>query len=97
MSKDFEKYSKLISEEVVTEETVEEPVETEAVVKTGVVTDCLKLNVREQPNKEAKVLCEILALSEVQIDETKSTEDFFKVYTSTGIEGFCMKKYIVIR
>lgn len=97
-NKDYGKYSNPISEEVVTEETpVEELVEKETIVKTGIVTDCLKLNVRELPSKDANVLCEILALAEVQINEEESTEDFFKVCTATGIEGFCMKKYIVIR
>lgn len=97
-NKDYGKYSRPISEEVVTEETsVEEVVEKETITKTGIVTDCIKLNVRELPNKDANILCEILVLTEVQINEEESTEEFFKICTATGVEGFCMKKYIVIR
>lgn len=63
----------------------------------GIVTDCLKLRVRKQPNTAAEVLCEIDALSEVQIDEKESTEEFYKVCTEAGIEGFCMKKFIAVK
>lgn len=63
----------------------------------GTVTDCLKLRVRKQPNTTAEVLCEIEALSEVQIDEKESTEEFYKVCTEAGIEGFCMKKFIAVK
>lgn len=62
----------------------------------GVVTDCRYLNVREAPDQDAAVLTTIKALSEVLIDEPESTEDFYKVYTETGIEGYCMKKFIAV-
>lgn len=63
----------------------------------GVVVNCTKLNVREQPSAGADIVCVLVALDEVQIDEDESTEDFYKVCTVSGLEGFCMKKYIVIR
>jgi hypothetical protein len=31
------------------------------------------------------------------IDEKESTEEFYKVCTAAGIEGFCMKKFIAIQ
>lgn len=97
--------------EIITEPKVEEPVavptpeteteqesEQEAVKPIiGVVTDCLKLRVRKQPNASAEVLCEIDALSEVQIEEKESTEEFYKVCTEAGVEGFCMKKFIAVK
>lgn len=64
--------------------------------KTGVVTDCIKLNVRTEPNLKADVLCEITCLSRVTIDENESTDEFYKIYTSAGVEGYCMKKYIAV-
>lgn len=88
-----------------TEEAVETPVEetTEEVVEEasddeildiGVVTDCLKLNVRKQPSKDAEVLKIIDALTEVVI--LKEVNDFYEVALKTGESGYCMKKYIAI-
>lgn len=101
----------VIEEEVVevpeVEETVEPEVEaapeveeTPAVepvpTKIGVVADCSRLRVRAAANTEAEILCEIEAGKEVAIDESASTADFYKVCTETGIEGYCMKKFIKI-
>lgn len=60
----------------------------------GVVADCNHLNVRAKPDKGAEVICTVEAGAEVMVDETESTGEFCKVYTETGIEGFCMRKYI---
>lgn len=62
----------------------------------GIVTNCVRLNVRETPIITAKILSEVDANSKLMIDKTESTEEWFKVYTETGIEGFCMKKFITI-
>ncbi len=64
---------------------------------SGVVTDCLKLNVRKDPDGDADVLVVINALSEVTVDMDASTDEFYKVRTAAGIEGFCMKKYIALK
>jgi len=66
-------------------------------VKIGIVANCKKLNVREKPTVEAPVVCEIVCQTEVMIDEKESTEEFYKICTAAGIEGFCMKKFIAIR
>ena len=36
------------------------------------------------------------ALTQVCVDLDASTEDFYKVRTSDGVEGFCMRKYIAL-
>ncbi len=66
-------------------------------IKIGLVSNCKKLNVREKPTVEAPVVCEIDCQTELMIDEKESTEEFYKVCTVTGIEGFCMKKFIAIQ
>ena len=66
-------------------------------VKIGFVTNCKKLNVREKPRTDATIICEVDYQTEVMIDEKESTEEFYKVYTAAGVEGFCMKKFIAIR
>ena len=62
----------------------------------GVVTNCVKLNVRKEPVADAEILTEIPLAAEVQVDVLKSTEDFYKVTTGVGIEGYCVKDYINI-
>lgn len=66
-------------------------------VKIGAVANCIKLNVREGPQTDAAVICEVACHTEVMIDENESTEEFFKVCTAAGIEGFCMKKFIAVK
>lgn len=83
--------------EATVEETKEEVVEEAAddeILGIGVVTDCLKLNVRKQPSKDAEVLKIIDALTEVVI--LKEVNDFYEVALKTGESGYCMKKYIAI-
>ena len=60
----------------------------------GIVTNCLYLNVRKRPDINADVAVVIDALTQVVVDLDASTEDFYKVATSDGIEG--MKKYITL-
>lgn len=70
-----------------------EPVE---VRKIGRVSGCAKLNVRVAGKFNSDVVCEIPSNTEVEIDEEESTVDFYKICTSSGIEGFCMKTYITV-
>ena len=82
-------------EEVVVEpeEKTEEAVEVEPVVK-GKVTDCIKLNVR----KGALITSDIREVIEegaiVEINEKRSTDDWYSICTESGTKGFCMKEYI---
>lgn len=61
---------------------------------TGIVVDCAKLNVRVAPNALADVVCVLDAQSELEIDVSKSTDEWFKICTAIGAEGYCMRKYI---
>ena len=85
-------------EEVVNE--VVEPVEENNEVATNLVlgvVECERLYMRGKPSKESKHLAILPKNTEVTIDETESTEDFYKVCTAAGIEGYCMKKFIVVK
>lgn len=64
--------------------------------KMGIVVDCKNLNVRERPDGGAAVLGVIPAETELMVDESESTGEFYKILTASGLEGFCMKKYIMI-
>lgn len=81
----------------VTETPVVEEEPVAASIVAAKVSGCSKLNVREAPTTSAKVVCEIAAGTRVKIDETESTNDFYRVYLESGIEGYCMKKYISIQ
>lgn len=62
----------------------------------GIVVDCVRLNVRKNPEPKAEILCAVDAKQDLLIDEANSTEDFYKVCTAAGIEGYCMKKFVAI-
>lgn len=72
---------------------VQQPVETET-YDLGVVTGCAKLRIRSEPRFGTNVICEIDQGTRVMIDRSRSTFDYYKIYTESGIEGFCLKTYI---
>lgn len=61
---------------------------------TGVVANCTKLNVRAKATADAAVVCVINAGTEVTINIKKSKEEWFKVKTAAGVEGYCMRKFV---
>lgn len=63
---------------------------------TGIVTGCSKLNVRSDSDTTADILCILDANSEVMIDLGKSNREWFKVTTASGVDGYCMRKFIKI-
>lgn len=81
-------------EVTVTPDVIQEEQEPEML--TGVVVDCVKLNVRSAAEATAPVICTIRRGTEVVIIEDESTDEFYAIYTASGIEGFCMKQYISI-
>lgn len=84
----------MIIDDVVDE--IEEEEEEENVL-IGYVTDCDRLNVRFDPYSGAGIKCVIEKDTEVMIVEGESTDAFYKVITASGIEGYCMKKYITVQ
>ena len=62
----------------------------------GVVTECVRLNVRKTPSSNGEVVSIIDCLTDVVVDLASSTDEFYKIST-TDVEGFCMKKYIALR
>ena len=84
---------------------IEEVLAVEAVVNedtdvtlTGVVTGCERLNMRKKADKDSDVITILAKDTEVIIHTSESTtEEFYKVSTHSGLEGYCMKKYISIK
>lgn len=79
--------------EPIAEETLVDDPTVESVLE-GNVVKCSKLNVREKPSSDAKILCELKRGSIVLIEPENSTDIFYKIITITGIEGYCVKEYI---
>lgn len=78
---------------------VQETVETVQLPETviGTVVDCAKLNVRAEASVDGGVLCVLPVKSEIKINVAKSNDEWFSVCTSTGVEGYCMKKFVDAR
>ena len=63
----------------------------------GIVVNCIKLNVRKEPDKTSNIIQIIDALTEVRVIPKASTYNFYKVILPSGIEGYCMKKFIELK
>ena len=97
MFKNYNEIEKLDNEMI--EEVIPspEPKTQEPDLAIGILTNCLRLNIREKPNISAPIITEANTLSELMIDLAASNEEWYSVCTEAGIEGFCMKKFIAIK
>lgn len=88
-------------EPVVTENVPDTVVENETEAPTGfavgVVTGCLQLAVRKEAKPDADVVRVVNTNAKVTVDLGKSTDDWYRVSTETGIGGFCMKKFVTVK
>lgn len=78
-----------------TEEVEDKEVETEEMLVKGFV-NCSALNVRKEASKSSEVVTKILKDTELTI-LSSDLEGFYKVLTSDGIEGYCVKDFIDIK
>lgn len=62
--------------------------------RTGHITGCELLNVRRDPTTSSPVIATLTSSDFVMIREKDDATDFFKVTTTKGVSGYCMKKYI---
>lgn len=78
---------------------VQETVDTVILPKTvtGVVANCARLNIRVAPNSLADVVCVLEVNSEFEINMSKSTDEWFSICMATGVEGYCMRKFVDAR
>lgn len=83
--------------EVNESEEVEEEVTKEAdSTVVGYVSGCLKLNIREEGYPGANVVCVVPEKTALLIEVAESNDEWYKVYTEAGMEGFCMKQYVTL-
>lgn len=85
--------------ETIAVKPVVETVETVAMpaTVTGTVFNCSKLNVRVKPAIDAEVVTILNINTEVKIDPSRSTNEWLKITTVDGVEGFCMRKFVTAK
>ena len=74
------------------EETKEEV--TEEVI--GKIIEFEKLYIRKEANKYSEPVGIVTDKDYLSIDIMHSTDDFYKVITSNGLEGYCVKEFVKI-
>lgn len=92
--KNYDKTESVEQVETPIDETPIEPAKPEPI--EGVV-GCEKLNVRSDATIDSEPVGIINRGSKVFIYEDESTDEFYKVCTATGLEGYCMKKFISVQ
>lgn len=61
------------------------------------ITNCLRLHIHSEPNLDSEIVCKVRYLTELAIDLEGSTDDFYKISTAVGAEGFCQKEFVTLR
>lgn len=61
---------------------------------SGVVVDCVKLNIRSKPSSDADIVSTIVSGTNVTIDTSKNTDEWYYIYTADGVTGYCLKTNI---
>ena len=59
--------------------------------------NCLRASIYTEPDLNSEIVCKIRYLTEVMIEPVNSTQDFYKIYTAIGAEGFCQKDLLTIK
>ena len=61
----------------------------------GIVINTSKLNVRKSPSLESEIIDVIKNKDTLMINPSKSTTLFYHVTLNNGLEGYCVRDYIV--
>ena len=74
--------------------SVENNVENNEVI--GKISGFEKLYVRKEASKDSEPVGIVTDKDDLSIDVARSTDDFYKVITSNGLEGYCVKEFVKI-
>ena len=88
--------TKEVEEEIAKVNESEEATKEADSTVVGYVSGCLKLNIREEGYPGANVVCVVPEKTALLIEVAESNDEWYKVYTETGMEGFCMKQYVTL-
>lgn len=62
----------------------------------GKISGYDKLYVRKEANVDSEPVGIVTKDDDLSIDVVNSTDDFYKVYTSNGLEGYCVKNFVKV-
>lgn len=82
--------------EIITEKKSTAQEEKHAVVKKAKVIDCVRLNIREMPDTQAKILTTVNVGVEIVVDDTFSDKNWYGVKLPNGLKGYAMQKFLKI-
>lgn len=92
-----------VTEDLPAEEPVEEPMEepVEAIPEkkeslVGYVSGCTRLNIRKSPSTTGEVTTIVSEKAMLLVDPNESTDEWYRVCTESGVDGYCMKKYVTV-
>lgn len=74
--------------------SIENNVENNEVI--GKISGFEKLYVRKEASKDSEPVGIVTDKDDLSIDIARSTDDFYKVITSNGLEGYCVKEFVKI-
>ena len=74
--------------------SIENNVENNEVI--GKISGFEKLYVRKEASKDSEPVGIVTDKDDLSIDVSRSTDDFYKVITSNGLEGYCVKEFVKI-
>lgn len=80
----------IIEETNTTTDTIEEYI-------TGTVTNCMSLNIRKEPKADGEIVCKVPVNTLLVITPSESTDEWLRVFSETGANGYCMKKYVTVK
>ena len=74
--------------------SIENNVENNEVI--GKISGFEKLYVRKEASKDSEPVGIVTDKDDLSIDVAHSTDNFYKVITSNGLEGYCVKEFVKI-
>lgn len=63
----------------------------------GVIVNCFHTALRDAPSLDAKLVVNLVCLTEIEVVLARSNESFYCVITPSDCEGFCLKQYVALR
>ena len=98
LTKETEETTEEVTEEVTDQEvivpSIDNNVENNEVI--GKISGFEKLYVRKEASKDSEPVGIVTDKDDLSIDVAHSTDDFYKVITSNGLEGYCVKEFVKI-
>ena len=90
----IEEVTEEVTEPEVIVPNIEDGVENNEVI--GKISGFEKLYVRKEANIDSEPIGVVTDKDDLSIDISHSTNDFYKVITSNGLEGYCVKEFVKI-